>query len=75
MEVTVRVRRAIIVDDDIDSLYIDTTTKDICRNKYPLLKRLEGGIAVDSDGLRGQGAHQVKSAYLTVLPAEGQNEC
>lgn len=48
MEVAVGIRRAVVVDDDVHSLNIDSTAEDIRSNKYSLLEGLEGGIAVDT---------------------------
>jgi hypothetical protein len=45
VEITVRVRWAIIVDHNVDSLHIDTTSEDISGNQDTLLKRLEGSVA------------------------------
>ena len=51
MKVAVGVRRAVVVDDDVHTLDIDTTTKDVSVDEDTLLERLESGIPVDS------GAH------------------
>ena len=49
MKVAVRVRRAIVVDDNIDTLDIDTTTEKVGGNQDTLLERLEGGVPRDTD--------------------------
>ena len=41
MKITVCVRGAVVIDDDVDTLNIDTTPKDIGGDKDTLLKRLE----------------------------------
>lgn len=49
MEIAVCIRRAVIVDDDVDTLNIDTTTEDISRHEDTLLEGLEGRVAVDTE--------------------------
>ena len=48
MEVTISIRRAVVVDDDVDALYIDTTAENIGGDQDTLLKRLEGSVARDT---------------------------
>jgi hypothetical protein len=48
MQIAVSIRWAVVIDDDVDTLYIDTTAKDICRNKNTLLKSLEGCVSIDA---------------------------
>jgi hypothetical protein len=48
MQVTVRIRRAIVVDDDVHTLNINTTTENVCRDKNALLKCLERRVSGDS---------------------------
>lgn len=48
MQVTVSIRRAIVINNDVDTFYIDPPTKDISSDKNTLLERLEGGVALDS---------------------------
>ena len=49
MQVTVSIRRAIVVDNDIDSLDVNTATEDISCNKDTGIERLEGLIATDTE--------------------------
>ena len=51
VQVAVGIRWTVIVDHDVDTLHIDTTTEDIRCDEDSLLERLESGIPVDS------GAH------------------
>ena len=51
MEVAVGIGGTVVVDDDVHTLNVDTTTEDICCDEDTLLERLESGIPVDS------GAH------------------
>ena len=44
MEVRVSIRRAVVVDHDVHSLHIDTTTEDVGGDQDALLERLEGGV-------------------------------
>lgn len=60
MQVTICIRRAIIVDNNIDALNINTTTENIGRNKYPLFKRLESGITIDTGMWR-----QLKETFVS----------
>lgn len=48
MQVAVSVRRTVVVDHDIDTLNINTTTEDVSGNQYALLKCLERGVPADT---------------------------
>lgn len=48
MEVAVSIAGSIVVDNDVDTLDIDTTTEDISRYKDALLKCLEGSVSLDA---------------------------
>lgn len=48
MKVAVSVGRAIVVDYDVDTFNINTTTEDICGDEDTLLKRLEGSVPRDA---------------------------
>ena len=54
MEITIGIGRAIIVDDDVDTLDIDTTTEDVGSDQDTLLERLEGRVARDPDNPRNE---------------------
>ena len=49
VEVAVGVRRTVVVDDDVHSLDVDTTTEDIGGNQYPLLEGFERSITIDTE--------------------------
>lgn len=49
MEVAVGICRGIVVDNDIHSLNINTTTEDVSGNKNTLLECLESTVSVDSE--------------------------
>lgn len=49
MEVAVCIRRAIIIHDDVDSLYIDSSSEDISRHEDSLLEGFERGVTFDSE--------------------------
>jgi hypothetical protein len=49
MQVTVRLARTVIVDDDVDTLNVNTTTEDIRRHQDALLECLEGRVARDTE--------------------------
>ena len=44
MKVAVSVRRAVVVDDDVHTLDIDTATEDVGGDQDALLERLEGSV-------------------------------
>ncbi len=77
MEVAVSIRRTIIIHDDVDPFHINPPTKDIGSNENTLLKRLEGGIALDTIDrdeniiISQQLAHQLR----TVPPEPNPSEC
>jgi hypothetical protein len=48
VQVAIRIRRAIIINDDIDSFNIDATAEDIGGNKDALFECFESGITADS---------------------------
>ena len=48
MKVAVSVGRAIVVDYDVDTFNINTTTEDICGDEDTILKRLEGSVPRDA---------------------------
>ncbi len=48
MQIAVCIRRAVIVDDDIHSFNIDTTSKDVGCHKDALLESLECRITADT---------------------------
>ena len=50
VQVAVRIRRRVVVDDDVHALDIDTATEDIRRYQYTLLEVFEGLVAVDAGG-------------------------
>jgi hypothetical protein len=48
MKVAIGLARCVIVDHNVHTLDIDTTSKDVCRNENSLLEVLERLITVDS---------------------------
>lgn len=54
VEVRVGVGRLVVVDDDVDPLNVDSSTKDIGRDKDSLLERLELSVSLDSRKERGR---------------------
>jgi hypothetical protein len=48
MQITISIGRTIVVNDDIDSLDINTATEDVCCNEDALFECLEGSVAVDA---------------------------
>lgn len=49
MQVAVSIRWAVVVNDDVNTLYVDTTTENICRNQNALLESLECGVSLDAN--------------------------
>jgi hypothetical protein len=48
MQIAVRIRRAIVVDDYVDSFNVDTTTKNVGSHENTLLERLKSCITIDA---------------------------
>ena len=48
MQITVRVRRTVIIDDNVHSLDINTTAEDISSNQNTFLEGFEGGVSTDA---------------------------
>lgn len=48
MQVRIGVRRAIVVDNNVDTFHINTTAKDIRGNQDTLLESLESSVTVDT---------------------------
>ena len=48
MKITVGVGRTVVVNDDVNTLHIDTTTKNIRGDENSLLKRFESRITLDT---------------------------
>jgi hypothetical protein len=48
VEVTVSIRRTIIIHNDVDTFHINPPAKDVGSDKNTLLERLEGGVAFDT---------------------------
>ena len=65
VKVAVRIRRAVVVDHDVDTLHIDTTTEDICRHENTLLKCIEGGVACDTVRVISASRRQYKRGRMT----------
>jgi hypothetical protein len=49
VQITIGIRRTVIVDDNVDSLNVDTTTKNIRCDENTFFKCLKGSVAVDTD--------------------------
>ena len=67
MQVTVSVRRAIIVDDDVDTFDIDTTTEDIGCHENTLFKGFECRVTSDTAGECGSD-HKCKRINAKYSP-------
>ena len=48
MQITVSIRRTVIIDDDVHSLDINTTAEDISSDQNTFLKSFESGVSADS---------------------------
>ena len=48
MQITISVRRAVIIDDDVYSLNINTTAEDISSDQNTFLEGFERGVSADS---------------------------
>lgn len=45
VQVAICIRRAVVVDDNVHPLHIDTTAKDVCRHEDALLEGFERGVS------------------------------
>ena len=76
MKVAVGIRRTVVIDDDVDTLNIDTTTEDISGDEDAFLKRLESGVTGDT-AADGHENHTVKARATmtrTAPPERGRSE-
>jgi len=48
VEITVSIRRTIIIHDDVNPFHINPPTKDISSDEDTLLECLKGGVALDT---------------------------
>jgi hypothetical protein len=48
MQITVSIRRTVIIDDDVHSLDINTTAEDISSDQNTFLESFEGSVSADS---------------------------
>ena len=48
VEVTISIGRTVVVDDDVHTLNVDTTTEDVRCDEDTLLECLESSVAVDT---------------------------
>ena len=49
MQVAIRIRRTIVVDDDVHSFNVNTTTENVCRYENSLLESLECRVTGDTE--------------------------
>ena len=73
VKVAVGVSGAVVVDNDIDTLHIDATTKYVGGHQDTLLERLEGGVASNTVQCMSQVTHNERSESYTAHPAADQN--
>ena len=77
MQITVCVRRTVVVDHNVHTLHIDTTNENICRYQYTLLECFECSVAGDTGHVVAVKCSPVKQTLTerrTAPPARGQNE-
>ena len=70
MQITVCIRRTVIIDDDVHSLHINTTTKNISSDQNAFLESFEGGVsadAIDERNLRGSSSKKKMHAPFFLL--------
>ena len=77
VEVTISIGRTIIIHDDVDPFDINPPTKDIGSDEDTLLKRLEGGVALDTIDRDENiiNSHQLAHQIRTVPPVLNPSEC
>ena len=74
MEIAVRIRRSIIVDDDVNTLNVDTTAKDVRCYQYTFLECFESSVSLDTDNEISNNAVTHKGPP-TVPLEEDRNGC
>lgn len=77
MQVAICIRRAIIVNDNINSFNIDASTENISSNKNALLECFESGIATNSRKKKiiVNIVNESIPIFRTVLPVGVPNGC
>lgn len=76
MQVAVRVRGTIVVDDNVHALNINSTTENVGSDKNTLFKCLESGISSDTaGGCEKAGERLLESESSTVPPVASRSEC
>lgn len=75
MEVGISVQRGIVVNDNVDTLHIDTTTENISGNKDTLFEGLESGVTFDTSGGKECFLLVHGSERHTVLLVATRSEC
>lgn len=74
MQIAVGIGRRVVVDDDVDPLNIDTSTKDVSSYKYTLFESLERCISADTIfGKCSVAVRVLATKERTVPPAAGLN--
>jgi hypothetical protein len=63
MQITVRVRRTIIVDNDVHTLNVDTTPKDVSGDQYTLLKSLKCCVTINPEKTLAAAGHNITYTY------------
>ena len=75
MQIAVSIRRTIVVDNDIDTLYINTTTENISSNENSFLKCFEGGVSADTVENVSLRFIRINRKSPTVLLVPDLSEC
>lgn len=52
MQIRVRIFWHVIIDDYVDSLYIHTTTEQVCCHQYPFIEVLKGLVFCQSGKIK-----------------------
>jgi hypothetical protein len=73
MQIAIRIRGTVIVDNNINTFNVNATPKNICRNQYAFLERLESGVAIDTGQSISRASNKI--CKHTAPLAGGQSEC
>lgn len=75
MKIAIRISWAIIIDHNIDTFNINTTTKNIGCNKNTLFERFKSGISINTlKEYKFESSSKYGKTLQTALPELNQNE-
>ena len=57
VKIAVCIRRAVVIHNNVNTLYIDSTTEDVCRYKYTFFECFESSVPVDTTRTQCHDGH------------------